>query len=345
MPCLPFRLWLALIGLALAQPAVAARDPLAEALALPTAGGLTGAADLPRFAWIENAAGIRNIWIGRRGEPARRLTAFTEDDGRQIYDLAFSRDGASLAYVRSGDEEFPDEEDLPNTAAAPTAPQQQVFVVPADGGTPLLVGPGHSPIFSPDGERLAFTRRGEVWLWTRGGEARQLARVVGEITRLAWSPDGARLLLSEDRGEHSYVALLGADGQRLRYLDPGLGHSVEPVFSPDGAQIAFIRFIAPPPAAPSDSGRYWSIRVVDVASGLARTLWAAPPGEGSRYAGTRSRNLFWSRDGMLVFPWERTGWLHVYALDSRRGGEPRALTAGAFEVETFLLELARLCRQ
>jgi hypothetical protein len=75
-----------------------------------------------------------------------------------------------------------------------------------------------------------------------------------------------------------------------------------------------------------------------VATGATRQLWAPPAGPGARYAGTRSRNLFWSRDGLLVFPWERSGWLHAYALDVRRGGDPRPLTSGAFEIESFLLD-------
>src|SRR5690349_19512915 len=108
------RLWLATIGLALAQPGLTQeRDRLAEALALPVASGLTGARDAPRFAWVENAAGVRNIWAARRGEPARRLTGFTEDDGQELYGLVLSNDGAGLAFVRGGDEEFPDREELP----------------------------------------------------------------------------------------------------------------------------------------------------------------------------------------------------------------------------------------
>lgn len=333
------RLWLALLGLALAQPGIPQpRDGLADLLALPVASNLTGARDAARFAWVENAAGLRNIWAASRGQPARRLTAFAEDDGQQLYGLAFSNDGASLAFVRGGDEEFPDEEELPNAGAAPLAPSQQVFVIAVEGGTPLTVGQGHSPVFSPDGARLAFTRRGELWLWSRGSEARRIARVAGNVDRLAWSPDGTQLLFVEDRGEHSHVAALDAEGQRLRYLDPGLGQSAEPTFSPDGRQVAFIRYLSPPPTAAPDSGPFWSIRIADLATGSARTLWSAPPGQGGRYAGTRSRNLFWSRDGLILFPWERTGWLHVYALDARRSGAPRALTSGAFEVETFLVD-------
>ena len=336
-----FRLWATVIGLALAQPAFAAEpDRLAEALALPVASELAGARDRQRFAWIEYEAGRRNIWTATPGQPARRLTSFEQDDGLQLYDLVLSHDGATLAFVRGGDGEFPDGERLPNADTAPFAPPQQVFVLAAEGGTPLAVGQGHSPTFSPDGGRLAFTRRGEIWLWMRGGEARRIAKVDGQVGRLSWSPDGTRLLFSEDRGGHSYVAVLDVDGERLRYLDPGLGESLEPVFSPDGAQVAFIRNLPPPPAATPDSGPYWSIRVVDLATGDARTLWSAPPGRGGRYAGTRSRNLFWSQGGLILFPWERTGWLHVYALDAREGGEPRALTGGDFEVETFLIDRA-----
>lgn len=331
-------LWLGLIGLAFLPPALAAdRDPLAEALALPTASGLTGAAEAPRFAWIETAAGVRNIWVAGPGQSARRITAFAEDDGLPIYDLAFSRDGAHLAFVRGGDAEYPDESSPPNIAALPRTPPQELFVVPAEGGTMLRIGEGHSPVFSPDGASLAFTRRGELWLWTRGGEARSLARVRGSIRRLSWSPDGARLLFSEDRGDYSFVALFDIAGGRLAYLDPGLGESIEPVFSPDGREIAFIRHLDPPTDAGPDSGPYWSIRIVDAATGAARTLWTAPAGPGGRYAGTRSRNLFWSPDGSILFPWERTGWMHVYALDARGGDAPLAMTQGAFEVETFRL--------
>jgi dipeptidyl aminopeptidase/acylaminoacyl peptidase len=130
--------------------------------------------------------------------------------------------------------------------------------------------------------------------------------------------------------------LLDADGARLRYLDPGLGQSLEPVFSPDGRQIAFIRAVSPPPNAAPDSGPYWSLRIVDVQTGAARTLWSAAAGPGGRYYGTRGRNLYWSRSGLILFPWERGGWLRVYALDAAQGGAPRALTGDGVEVETFL---------
>lgn len=333
-----FRLWLGVLGLVLMQPAAAAApDRLADVLALPHAGGLTGARDAPLFAWVENEAGARNAWVGGPGREARKLTAFAQDDGQQLYDLALNRDGSLLAFVRGGDEEFPNQQSLPNPGPEPLAPRQLVSVLPVAGGAAISLGEGHSPTFSPSGASLAFSRDGEVWVWTSGKQAERVARLSGRVERLVWSPDGSRLLAVDDRGEHGFIALLDLRAKRLRYLDPGFGEAVDPVFSPDGRQVAFIRYLSPPAGALRDQGSFWSIRLVDVESGAARSLWAAPSGPGGRYYGTRSRNLFWSDDGLLLFPWERTGWLHVYAIDPRRGGEPRALTAGAFEVETFLL--------
>jgi dipeptidyl aminopeptidase/acylaminoacyl peptidase len=313
-------------------------DDLAATLALPIASGLVGAADTPRFAWVENAGGVRNIWVSAGGRPARAITAFTDDDGQQLSDLALTRDGARVAFVRGGDPEFPDGS-IPNTAASATPPKQQLFITSATGGAAELVGEGHAPVFAPDGERLAFTRKGEIWLWSKAAGAQRVATVAGDASRLEWSPDGRQLLFVDERGDHSFIALLdvAARGEaRVRYLDPGLGFAVEPCFAPDGKSIAYIRFVDPPATAIGDGGRYWSIRSVELATGTARTLWAAPAGAGGTYAGTRARNLFWAKDGTIVFPWERSGWLHAYALDPARGST-RDLTPGAFELESFLL--------
>ena len=340
---------LLLAALAIARPAPAigqsgaapaaqhseAHPALAEALALPVASALVGAEAAPRFAWVENEAGVRNIWVADGGRPARRVTAYSQDDGQALYDLAFSRDGTSLAFVRGGDPEFADEE-IPNASSEATPPARQIFVARVSGGAPVSIGDGHSPLYAPGGEQLVFTRKGEIWLWQAGKGATRIATVAGEVRRLSWSPDGRRLLFVDHREDYSFVALLDVAGARLRYLDPGLAFAVEPAFSPDGRRIAFIRYLDPPAGAYRSAGRYWSIHVADAASGATRALWAAPAGEGARYAATSGRNLAWGADGELLFAWERRGWLHVHALDPG-GGAPRDLTPGAFEVDSFLL--------
>ena len=235
--------------LASAAPSAPA-DDLAANFALPIASGLAGARDVPRFAWIENAAGVRDVWIG---------------------------------------------------------------------------GP----------DLVAHPLTGEIWLWERGSGARRLAAVTGEVQRLTWSPDGTRLLFADDRGDHGLIGLLDIATGKPAWLPPGLGYAVEPVFSPDGRQVSFISFVDPPADAPRDGGSYWCLRVADVASGVTRTVWTVPEGIGGRWYGTRSRNLFWSADGKLVFPLARSGWVLARAVDAR-GGDAHDLTPGDFGVEGFV---------
>jgi len=328
--------WIFALGVALLAVPPAAAEDIAKTLSLPVAGGLVGAKDKARFAWVENEAGVRNIWIADKGSPARKLTAFDQDDGLEIYDLELTRDGSALAYVRGGDAEFPDMEDVPNPAALASWPKQQSFVALLDGSAPLLIGEGHSPAFSPDGKSLAFTYRGAIYLWQRGGEARRIAKVAGEVGNLQWSPDGTSLLFTDNRGNHSFVGLFAIGTSTVRYLQPELGFSDEPVFSPDGKKVAYVFFVDPPTGAAPDSGPYWSLRIADVATGSARTLWSAPRGEGGRWAGTRGRNLFWAAGDRIVYPWEANGFLHAFAIDAR-GGAPRDLTPEALELDSLAL--------
>lgn len=326
---------LSFLGVATPALSVADDDPLAKALSMPVASELVGARSAPRFAWVVNEAGVRNLWMGGPVEAPRKMTDYTADDGQLIYDLRLSDDGFHLAYVRGGDGEFPDGP-VPNPDTAADPPKQQVFYIAKPGAAPRAIGEGHDPAFDPRGTRIAFTHQGEIWLWPGGASAKQLAKVPGDVTDLSWSPDGTRLLFTDNRGDHSFVAVLNVGDGTLRYLDPALGNSVDPVFSPDGKRVAFIRVVDPPAETGPRRGIFWSIRVVDVESGAARELWAPPPGMGATYAGTRQRNLYWTADGTLIFPWEATGWLHPYALDAAKGGAPRDLTPGDYEVETFL---------
>ena len=328
--------WIFAFGVALFVGSPAPAEDIAKTLSLPVAGGLVGAKDAPRFAWVENAAGVRNIWIADKGSPARKLTVFGDDDGLEIYDLAFTRDGSALAYVRGGDAEFPDMEDIPNPAGFASWPKQQLFVAALDGSAPVLIGEGHSPAFSPDGKNLAFTYRGSIYLWQRGGEAHRIAKVAGEVGNLQWSPDGTTLLFDDDRSSHAFVGTFRLGDAAVRYFSPELGYAIEPSFSPDGTHVAYIFFVEPPTGAAPDSGPYWSLRVADVANGEVRTLWSAPRGQGGRYAGTRGGNLHWASDDRLIFTWEATGFLHAYAIDTW-AGVPHDLTPGAMELDTYRL--------
>jgi len=69
----------------------------------------------------------------------------------------------------------------------------------------------------------------------------------------------------------------------------------------------------------------------------AKRAWIADAGAGSVFHPTLSdSNLLWLRGGALVFPWEKTGWLQLYAVPAS-GGAAIALTPGSFEVAHLAL--------
>lgn len=321
----------------LAQPALAspARD-LAAVLALPRSSDLVGAAEAERFAWVVTEAGVRTIWVGGANETPRAVWTSGKDDGVTLSQLSLSRDGKAIVFVRGGDGDWADDR-LPNPGTLARAPAQEVVWLDLAGGQPRVLGQGHSPVVAPDG-RVAFTRESELFVWDTQGPPQAVAQLVGTVRDLAFSPDGMRLLFVEDRGTHAYAGLFDLGGSQVRYLAPGLSTAADPVFSPDGRQVALIRYRDPPEGSDARAASYWTIDVADAATGAARTVWRAPAGRGGRYAGTRQRNLYWTADNRLLFPWERDGWLHVYALAAEGRGAPVELTPGQFEVETFTLD-------
>ena len=53
--------------------------------------------------------------------------------------------------------------EYPNPRSVVAGVEQGVWIVPIGGGPPRLLGEGHSPAPSPNGDHVAFVRRGQVW--------------------------------------------------------------------------------------------------------------------------------------------------------------------------------------
>ena len=303
--------------------------PFPESLtAAPAGGGL---------AWVVNARGARNVWTASPPSyKGRQATAYTQDDGQDINELAWTPDGKTLIYVRGGD--FERTAEAPNPRSNPEGVEQALYAVPMGGGEPRRLGEGRAPAVSPKGDRVAFLNKGQIW-WVAlaGGEKpAQAIHARGDARSLRWSPDGARLAFVSDRGNHSYIGVYDPAAKSLRYLDPSVDLDSEPVWSPDSKQIAYVRSAASQDAirfGPKRAGQPWSIRIADVATGAGRQVWRAEEGRGSLFHAVVAENqLMWGAGDRLVFPWERDGWVHLYSV-AVSGGMAAPLTPGEFEVE------------
>lgn len=313
---------------------------LQQVLSAPFNSELEASASGNRVLWIANEEGRRNLWMAERtqsGFTAKRITSYETDDGLEISGAHWTPDGKAIVYVRGGDSEFPGRE-APNPALLTEGTDEEIYAITAEAGAkPRKLTEGHAPAISPDGAAVAFLRKGQIYtLALRDTAAKpvQLIHGRGDLGSLRWSPDGKRLAFVSERSDHGFIGVYSFVDKMLRYLDPSTQVDGEPSWSPDSHSIAFVR--TPPDTSgidfkPRRTAEPWSIHVADATTGKGTEIWRAKSGPGSVFHPDEAETqLFWRGD-RIVFPWEGSGWLHLYAV-STHGGEATELTPGEFEV-------------
>src|SRR5215510_9058131 len=75
-----------------------------QILGFPSPDNLVASPVGSSIAWTFNERGVRNIYVASGPSfEARRVTPYTQDDGQELTQLAFSHDAKTLVYVRGGD--------------------------------------------------------------------------------------------------------------------------------------------------------------------------------------------------------------------------------------------------
>ncbi len=250
-------------ALVLAGPAEGSMLPAAEA----GGGSLAVAALNPVFK-------SRNIYVVTSdGDVLRELAAGVDPF------FAWSPSGGQLVFSREG-----------NLGCAGCS---DLYVVGAGGGTPRLLtssGTSANPAWSASGKLIAFDRcrnvaNGPCAIFTIAPDGRGLRRLTPWAVGYSppvWSPNNKTLAFSGILKRGIYT--VGSNGRSMRRLTRD--GDEDPVFSPDGAELAFTRQT---PIGPMEARS--DIYVM------------SPDGKGLRRltsTGTQNYEPAWSPDGRLI---------------------------------------------
>jgi len=236
------------------------------------------------FVWAKDDGSRQHIYIKQLGSDSPlRLTNLSDDeyspvwspDGNRIAFLSSSTTGLAL-YVASLDPtQAPDKIYIPGETTRweqgglAWSPDGKSFVL-ADhlGGQPssslyridvdtlrarpLTTPPSGwegdlSPVFSPDGQKIAFLRASEnsvvdvYWSPVAGGQPRQVTHDGKMIDGIAWSSDNRSIIFSSNRaGEYGLYKIPLTGGTPLR-MPIGTENATQPAIPPQGKDLAFVQ--------------------------------------------------------------------------------------------------------
>src|SRR6266545_345976 len=205
---------------------------LEQILSSPFPSDLVASPIGERVAWVFDAQGKRNVWVAECPEfKARQLTQYYEDDGQELTDLSFTRDGKWLVYVRGGNPNSAG--DIPNPTNDPSGATQAIYAVSWDGGRVIRLADGDSPVVSPADNRIVFSKENQIHIVeiAEGSEPHQLFAARGSNFTPQWSPDGKKLAFNSSRNTHSLIGVYDFEKRTIKYIAPSIDRDSAPRWS------------------------------------------------------------------------------------------------------------------
>jgi dipeptidyl aminopeptidase/acylaminoacyl peptidase len=332
-----------LVPFLLISMSATAQFNIEKLLSAPFPNELKASNDGKYITWVFNNKGVRNVWFAdETGKIARQLTHYTDDDGLEITSLMITPDDNSVVFVRGNNANSKGEN--ANPARLQTSTGEAVYIAYVKMDSVKFIGDGVLPEVSPDGKKIAYISSSQAWL--AAGDSLKPVKLFqsrGSQAQLRWSPDGSKLAFVSNRTGHAFIGIYDLSTKTISYPDASTNSDTDPVWSPDGKYLAYIRQPSIGAQMPFTSQRSsplpWSIRLMEVASLKANEIWKADEGPGSALPDELPAvdNRLWiTADNTIIFPWEKDGWMHLYALDIR-GKKAKLLTPGDGEVEKVVL--------
>jgi len=326
----------------LLMPVYLSAQSIPDFLSVPFPTELTVNKQGDKAVWVFNEAGSRNIYLAESPSfKSTRITHFKGDDGMEISNLSFSPDGKKLLFVRGN----PANKNglAANPAQLQESTERHIYVIHLKDKMEISVAKGYEPAWSPDGSSIVFLQNNQVQhaAWQASGYVvNPYFKVMGSVSQLRYAPDGKRLAFRLQKGMHAYIGIYHIEEKKVFFPDPSADRDTDPVWHPVENKLAFIR-IAPIrfnlPFSPKREAYPWQIRVIDLSNHTSKEIWRADVGSGSVFNDdlpVAENKLLWTKSGYLLFPWEKSGWLHIYARNEATG-QVKDLTPGDGEVENW----------